>query len=163
LVLETAQQAATTGYLEEVRRLVERFDAQMRIADDDHWHRHTPIQIEVSAQGKFFALRAEKHLLAVITDRKAAETIEAVIRGMIYYSSRNAFRIALNPKPKAEKPKKGGKTIATAPATEPPAPPVNGANPSLFATEVAWPLNRLHDMRHVVIAARRKPVHPTAS
>jgi hypothetical protein len=27
----------SSGYLEEVRRLVERFDALMRIADDDHW------------------------------------------------------------------------------------------------------------------------------
>ena len=57
--------------------------------------RQTPIQIEIKKDGKHFAVMAENQLVAVTVYRKGAITVEALLRGLVYYTSRKFFREAL--------------------------------------------------------------------
>ena len=57
--------------------------------------RQKPIQIEVKKHGDHFAVHAEDQLVALAVYRKGALTVEALLRGLIHYSSRKFFRLAL--------------------------------------------------------------------
>ena len=57
--------------------------------------RQKPIHIEIKESGKNFAVYAEDKLVAIAVYRKGATTIEALLRGLIHYTSRGLFRLAL--------------------------------------------------------------------
>jgi len=57
--------------------------------------RQHPIEIEVKKHGENWAVYAEKKLVAIAVYRKGAITLEALLRLLIRYTSRNLFRQAL--------------------------------------------------------------------
>jgi hypothetical protein len=57
--------------------------------------RQNPIELEIKKYGEHWAVYAEQKLVAVAVYRKGAVTLEALLRGLIRYTSRNLFRQAL--------------------------------------------------------------------
>jgi len=82
--------------------------------------RQKPIHIEIKESGKNFAVYAEDKLVAIAVYRKGATTIEALLRGLIHYTSRGLFRLALAEALTPKEPDTKEKPAAT--ATKPKAP-----------------------------------------
>ena len=88
--------------------------------------REKPVSIEVRKDGKYWAVLAEEQLVALAVYEKGAQTLDGLLHGLLRYSSRKFFRLALsealNPKPpkegktpKADKAKKPDKEKTAAP------------------------------------------------
>ena len=114
--------------------------------------RQKPVTIEVRKNGQHWAVLAEEQLIALTVYEKGARTLEAVLRGLLRYTSRKLFRLAVSDAmkgPKPAEPKKEqkadkGKTTppkgkAKAPAKSAPvkktkADPTTPSSPALAAT-----------------------------
>jgi hypothetical protein len=85
--------------------------------------REKPVSIEVRKDGKYWAVLAEEQLVALTVYEKGAQTLDGLLHGLLRYSSRKFFRLALsealNPKPvqakapKEDKAKKADKEKTT--------------------------------------------------
>ena len=71
--------------------------------------RQKPVTIEVRKNGQNWAVLAEEQLIALTVYQKGAQTLEAVLRGLLRYTSRKLFRLAVSDAMKGPKPSEDGK------------------------------------------------------
>ena len=76
--------------------------------------REEPVEIEVRKNGKYWAVLAEKQLITLTVYQKGAETLEATLRGLLRYTSRKLFRLAVSDAIKTPKPAKDAPKVAKA-------------------------------------------------
>jgi hypothetical protein len=73
--------------------------------------REKPVKIEVRKSGQHWAVLAEEQLIALTVYEKGAQMLEATLRGLLRYTSRKLFRLAVSDAmkgPKPAEPAKGG-------------------------------------------------------
>ena len=74
--------------------------------------REKPVTIEVRKAGQHWSVFAEEQLITQTVYEKGAQTLEAVLRGLLRYTSRKLFRVAVSDAlkgPKPAEPAKGRK------------------------------------------------------
>jgi hypothetical protein len=79
--------------------------------------RQKPVQIEVRKHGEHWAVLTEEQLVTLTVYRKGAETLEALLRGLLRYTSRKLFRDAVKAAfsaPRVEAPSKAKPTTNAA-------------------------------------------------
>jgi hypothetical protein len=66
--------------------------------------REKPVTIEVRKSGQHWSVFAEEQLITQTVYEKGALTLEAVLRGLLRYTSRKLFRLAVSDAMKGPKP-----------------------------------------------------------
>ena len=105
--------------------------------------RQKPVSIEVRKSGQHWAVLAEEHTIAQVVHEKGAHILEAVLRGLLRYTSRKLFRLAVSegmkgPKPvEAAKEPKAGKPKAPATGKDKPKAKVAGKKPAVKKEKAA--------------------------
>lgn len=72
--------------------------------------REKPVTIEVRKDGKYWAVYAEEQLITLTVYEKGAQMLDSLLHGLLRYSSRKFFRLALSEAMKGPKPAKAAKT-----------------------------------------------------
>ena len=74
--------------------------------------REKPVTNEVRKSGQHWSVFAEEQLITQTVYEKGAQTLEAVLRGLLRYTSRNLFRLAVSDAMKGPKPVEAPKAKA---------------------------------------------------